>query len=58
MPERNGARRTRNIPRLVLAIVIGLIGLWLFGFGAYLAALGGSIYYVIAGAALIASAVL
>src|SRR4051812_20889718 len=50
--------RGRGAGPLILAIVIGLIGLWLFGFGAYLAAVGGSIYYVLAGIALFASAVL
>ena len=34
---------------LVMAIIVGLLGLWLTGFGAYLATLGGSLYYVLAG---------
>ena len=47
-----------NILRWILAVLIGLIGLWLLVFGAELVALGGSPYYVIAGVALLASAVL
>ena len=43
---------------LVMAIIVGLLGLWLTGFGAYLASLGGSLYYVLAGIGLIATAVL
>jgi quinoprotein glucose dehydrogenase len=43
---------------LAIAIIIGLIGLWLGGLGTYLAGLGGSFYYVLAGIGLIASAVL
>jgi quinoprotein glucose dehydrogenase len=43
---------------LVMAIIIGLLGVWLAGFGADLAAMGGSIYYVLAGIGLIATAVL
>ncbi len=45
-----------NIARTILAIIIGLIGLWLLVFGAELVALGGSPYYLIAGAALIVTA--
>src|SRR5437868_12577178 len=48
----------RGVVVPILGAIIGLIGLWSFGFGAWLAALGGSIYYVLAGIALIAAAVL
>src|SRR6476661_2168043 len=44
--------------RLILCALIAILGLWLLGFGAWLALLGGSIYYVLAGIALLASAVL
>ena len=57
MRESNSAERGRLFP-LVMAIIVGLIGLWLTGLGAYLAALGGSLYYVIAGIGLLATAVL
>jgi quinoprotein glucose dehydrogenase len=43
---------------LVMAIIIGLIGLWLAGLGAWLTAIGGSLYYLLAGIGLIATAVL
>jgi quinoprotein glucose dehydrogenase len=43
---------------LILTIVIAAIGLWLTFFGGYLAVLGGSFYYVLAGLALLATAVL
>ncbi|MFL6721914.1 MAG: membrane-bound PQQ-dependent dehydrogenase, glucose/quinate/shikimate family [Sphingomonas sp.] len=54
----NEVRRARAVGRPIMAIIVGLLGLWLLGFGGYLAVLGGSIYYVLAGAALIATAVL
>ena len=57
MPDRN-ARQTPAVFPLVMAVIIGLIGLWLAGLGAYLAALGGSLYYVLAGIGLLAAAVL
>ena len=57
MRESNSAERGRLFP-LVMAIIVGLIGLWLTGLGAYLAALGGSLYYVLAGIGLLATAVL
>jgi len=57
MRESSSAERGRLFP-LVMAIIVGLLGLWLTGFGAYLAALGGSLYYVLAGIGLIATAVL
>jgi quinoprotein glucose dehydrogenase len=41
-----------------MAILVGVLGLWLFGFGIYLAALGGSAYYLIAGIGLLATTVL
>ncbi|HET9810329.1 MAG TPA: membrane-bound PQQ-dependent dehydrogenase, glucose/quinate/shikimate family [Sphingomicrobium sp.] len=43
---------------LVMVIVIAVIGAWFAGLGAYLAALGGSIYYLLAGLGLLAAAVL
>jgi len=43
---------------LALGIVFGLIGLILLAGGAWLAVLGGSLYYVIAGAALVACGIL
>ncbi|MFV0297995.1 MAG: membrane-bound PQQ-dependent dehydrogenase, glucose/quinate/shikimate family, partial [Hyphomicrobiaceae bacterium] len=39
-----------------MAVVLALTGLWLFCGGLYLIYLGGSWYYVIAGAGLVASA--
>eukprot|EP01035_Chromulina_nebulosa_P048998 gene48998-66521_t len=45
----------RNIAVAVLAIVLVLTGLVLGIGGAYLASLGGSIYYLVAGIALIVS---
>jgi quinoprotein glucose dehydrogenase len=41
-----------------MAIIVGLIGLWLTGLGAYLASLGGSLYYVLAGLGLLGTAIL
>lgn len=40
----------------VLAIIVGLIGLWLTGAGAWLLALGGSVYYLVAGLLLLGTA--
>src|SRR4029079_1266991 len=57
MRESSSAERGRLFP-LVMAIIVGLLGLWLTGFGAYLAALGGSLYYVLVGIGLLATAVL
>jgi len=42
----------------IMVIVLAVIGVWLTVFGGYLAVLGGSVYYVLAGIALLASAVL
>ena len=42
----------------IMATVIGIIGLWLTGAGAYLLTLGGSLYYVIAGIGLLVAAFL
>ncbi|HEX5238669.1 MAG TPA: membrane-bound PQQ-dependent dehydrogenase, glucose/quinate/shikimate family [Sphingomicrobium sp.] len=52
------AEGPRSIARIVLAILIGLLGLWLLIFGAELLILGGSTYYVIAGIAMLATTVL
>jgi quinoprotein glucose dehydrogenase len=41
-----------------MAVVIGFLGLWMTTFGAYLAAIGGSVYYVLAGIGLLATAIL
>src|SRR5206468_7798054 len=58
MSESAGRRRGIPAARVIVAALIGLVGLWLFGFGGYLALLGGSFYHVLAGAALLASAIL
>src|SRR4051812_3106539 len=50
--------RGRGTATLIVSLIIGIVGLWSFGFGAYLATLGGSVYYVLAGIALVATAVL
>lgn len=51
-------RKRSGAGPLTLAIIVGILGSWSFGFGALLASLGGSVYYVLAGVALIATAVL
>ncbi len=51
------ARRAARPPRLFAALLF-LLGLALGGGGAWLAALGGSLYYVLAGLALVGSAAL
>ena len=43
MAERSDIRRGRGVAATVLGVIVGLLGLWLLGFGAYLAVLGGSI---------------
>ena len=50
-------RRGRDWPLLVLGMVVALIGLVLATGGAYLASLGGSWYYVLAGIGLVVSGV-
>ena len=57
MSEETAPRRPA-IARTIMAIVTGLLGVLLLACGAYLLSLGGSAYYVIAGVALIATAVL
>ena len=57
MPESRPAGRPPLFP-LVMVIVIAVIGAWSTVGGAWLAALGGSIYYLIAGIGLLATAVL
>ncbi len=52
-----GAPR-RPVSPLIVGIVVALIGFVLTGGGAWLAALGGSLYYLITGLAMIASGVL
>jgi quinoprotein glucose dehydrogenase len=52
-----GAMRRPVLP-LIVGIVVALIGVVLTGGGAWLAALGGSLYYLITGLAMIASGVL
>ncbi|PXA98633.1 membrane-bound PQQ-dependent dehydrogenase, glucose/quinate/shikimate family [Nostoc sp. 3335mG] len=52
-----GAPR-RPVSPLIVGIVVALIGIVLTGGGAWLAALGGSLYYLITGLAMIASGVL
>ena len=56
MPESRASKHRRLFP-LVMAVIVGLLGLWMAGLGAYLAALGGSLYYVLAGIGLLATAV-
>src|SRR5579884_2724226 len=58
MPQDKAATLPRNMARAVLAIITGLLGLWLLVFGGYLLSLGGSAYYVIAGIGLIGAGVL
>ena len=53
MAEAN-PKRSRLL--IVLAVLIGLLGLWVGGAGAWLLALGGSVYYLIAGLMLLATA--
>src|SRR5690242_5116387 len=50
------ARTTRSIPAIILAVILFLIGITLTIGGAWLAILGGSIYYLIAGLVMLASA--
>ena len=57
MPESRASKHRRLFP-LVMSVIVGLLGLWMAGLGAYLAALGGSLYYVLAGIGLLATAVL
>jgi len=57
MRRNSSAERGRLFP-LVMAIIVGLLGLWMTVFGAYLATLGGSLYYVLAGIGLLVTAVL
>src|SRR5947209_2433695 len=47
---------TRNCPAMILALIFALIGIVLGVGGAWLIALGGSPYYLIAGVLLLASA--
>ncbi|EJL29257.1 membrane-bound PQQ-dependent dehydrogenase, glucose/quinate/shikimate family [Novosphingobium sp. AP12] len=51
-------RRSRPLSPLILGVVIGIIGLVLTIGGAWLALLGGSAYYVLAGLAMVASGAL
>ena len=54
MSDRDRPNRPAIFAR-IMAVVIGLIGLWSTGAGAYLLTLGGSPYYVIAGLGLLAT---
>jgi quinoprotein glucose dehydrogenase len=55
----DGSSRERpRIFLIVMTVIIALLGLWMTGFGAWLAALGGSVYYVLAGIGLLVTAVL
>lgn len=52
MSERSKATaraRRSTWPERTIGVLIGLVGLWLFGGGAWLLSLGGSAYYAIAG---------
>ena len=57
MRDSNSPGRPPLFP-LIMLIIIGVVGAWFAALGAYLALLGGSIYYLLAGFGLIASAVL
>lgn len=57
MSEETAAHRP-NVARTIIAIIVGLLGLWLLIFGGYLMSLGGSSYYLVAAIALIATAFL
>ena len=57
MPHAKWPERPPLFP-LIMVIVIAVIGVWVTVFGGYLAVLGGSVYYVLAGIALLATAVL
>ena len=57
MPDRKRPERPPLFP-LIMVIIIAVIGVWTAAFGAWLAVLGGSLYYVIAGIGLIVTAVL
>ena len=50
-------RRGRDWPLLVLGLLVALIGLVLAAGGAYLAGIGGSWYYVLAGIGMLVSGV-
>ena len=58
MDGRDQARPRRNLPALILGAVIALIGLLLAVGGIWLAALGGSLYYLICGVAMVVSGAL
>ena len=58
MAEATVPARGGRLGRIVFSLVTGVLGAWLLVFGGWLLALGGSPYYVIAGVALIATAVL
>jgi glucose dehydrogenase len=49
---------TSTWPLRIFAALLGLIGLFLFSGGAWLLTLGGSLYYAMAGAAILVSSVL
>jgi quinoprotein glucose dehydrogenase len=57
VPESKAAKRPPLFP-LIMVIIIAVIGIWSAAAGAWLALLGGSIYYLLAGIGLIATAVL
>lgn len=56
--EEGKPRRRSRWLYLSLSIVTGLLGLAMFLLGAWLVVLGGTLYYLIAGALLVAGAVL
>lgn len=51
-------RPARGLPAITAAILCAILGLFLLGGGVWLASLGGSFYYVIAGVMLVATATL
>jgi quinoprotein glucose dehydrogenase len=58
MASNSEGRRQNSVALIIFGIVLGLVGLVLGAGGIYLATLGGSWYYIIAGIAFVASGVL
>ena len=58
MDEQTPRVNQRGLTGTIVAALIAIVGLWLLGFGIWLTALGGSLYYVVAGAALLLTAFL
>lgn len=58
MASNSEGRRRNSVALIIFGIVLGLVGLVLGAGGVYLATLGGSWYYIVAGLAFVASGVL